>query len=205
MRTGVPSALDQQILRPGRKPERRAGERRARQRQAARQLARAARRLRRRRDRAADRAGGSGTRRAYRSCPEASAADGSRGRYGSRSNGRRCRASHACSPAGRSCARDAGRTASVQGCSTTTGSSNAACSKLGGDALDGRRRRCPSRGNSVGRIARIEIALGEEAERRHCAPPVGEHRLAFEIGTCGRIVVGRTMRPSTRSRTSGRP
>ena len=104
MRAGRPVVVEDQILGPQRIAERRAG-----QRLAGDDLLRACRPASDPAGPASDTAICSASRPAHRSCRSGSAAGAARGRSGTRSNGPRCRASHAPRPDGRASSRDAGR------------------------------------------------------------------------------------------------
>ena len=95
---------------------------------------------------------------------------------------------------------------SVQGWSMHDRLLEGGVGELGGDAADGRRRRCRSaRGHRVGGVLRVEIALGQQLEDRHGAAAVGQRHRARQR----RRDVG-TGRPARRGRcgssqTSGLP
>ena len=75
---------------------------------------------------------------------------------------------------------------------------------LGGEPPDRLGRDAAGLGDRFGRIARVEIALGDELEHRHGAAAVGQHGLADERGATPGSMPRRRATP-TASRTSGSP
>ncbi len=143
---------------------------------------------------------------AYRSRRAASAAGGWRGRCGSRWNARRCRASRASPPAGRPCVSCRRPAQSVQGCSMTTAASKATSASsaamrrivAGGDAA--------ALGDRVGRVWRVEIALGEQVKDGHArVRPSGSVNSPTQRGRDARPCRPAGAAPASRSQASGRP
>ena len=66
--------------------------------------------------------------------------------------------------------------------------------QLGGDALDRGGRDAGALGHRLGRVARVEIALGDEMERRHGLAAVGQRHLAGQRRA--RVHGGRIDRPA---------
>ncbi len=194
IRGGRAVRLDQQVL-----GARREAERRPRQRLAGDDLAGLAGRLRTRAGSASGRAACSESRPAHRSCRAGSAADAARGRCGSRWNAPRCRASRACRPGGPTIvlvAPAAGVGPGLRRC--TGGSSKAAWASSAAMRRIVAAGMPVSAGDRVGRVGRVEIALGQQLEHRARAAAVG-------AASTSPLSAGRTVRIAGRARRARRP